>query len=471
MPKLIRLLGDVNKSNTEISNTFRQPLIIKKNSRVGLTGLSAFMADDLGNSVFQINGDGDGEFFISIPTAGADIVSNATVSAGTYDKNTFALALEAGANASGLATDDSTIWGLDHKCSLLDNTLTITSALSVAAFTDGDFNVWEQFGSPINISGTNDNAFDTTGNVGNSSIILEDQIPRVHNYSQWKLATQEGVAITIAARASINSATTYGIKTETNIYKKIFSNVVSNIVDSTNATVATEDGDTVKMEVYAGTVLITIEDAAGDGKGAGNAGTPGEYLYTNAISKAENNLKLYWTMLVAPDAVIEDVQYQTLADNTNKTALCGLKFVTSNKDIPNAKLASFCGFGGQLSLISYEGNPAILKAPEPLLGLNAFGSILVTLDGVGKIASFDGSALSKSADNILYVLNTPASYGQYIQVDVANIFYLDLDNSVDLNVNQLRVRFLSGAGYQSKERVLKFLGNPSVSILIDDSPR
>jgi hypothetical protein len=470
MPKLIRLLGDVNKSNSEISNTFRQPLLIKKNSRVALTGLSAFMADDLGNSVFEIKGDGDGQFFISIPTVGATIVSNATVSAGTYDKNTFALALEAAANASGLATDDSTIRGLDHRCTLSDNTLTITSLLSVASGSPGDFNKWYNK-EQINISETNDNAFNTTGKVGNASIILFEQIPRVHTFSQWKLATILNVNVTISARASLSSAATYGVKTVGNIYQKIFSNNDTNIVDSTGATIATADGDIIKMEVYGGTVVIRIEDDAGVGKGAGNNGVAGEYLYTNAISKAENNLKLYWSMLVAPGAVVEEVLYQTLAADTNITALCGLKFVTSTATVPNSKLATYCGFGGQLSLISYEGNPAILKAPEPLLGLNSFGSILITLDGIGKIASFDGSALSKSADNIIFVLNSPATYGQYVQVDVANIFYLDLDNSTDLNVNQLRVRFLSGAGYQSKERVLKFLDNPSVSILIDDAPR
>jgi hypothetical protein len=123
------------------------------------------------------------------------------------------------------------------------------------------------------------------------------------------------------------------------------------------------------------------------------------------------------------------------------------------------------GFSGDTNAIYYEGLPAKLRAPEPPQGLSENTGVVVSVDGLGKLDSHDGSAFSRSMSNMIYVLNTPDALGQLLQIDVAAPIYLNMNNKFPLNINELRVRFLAFAG----GTVLKFIGKPSLTILIDSA--
>lgn len=483
MPKLIRLLGDSAKSNTEISNTFKQPLIVKPHSRVALVGVSAMMADDLGNNLFQIIGNGDGQYLIGVDGE----VATATVTPGVYDNNQFTQAMQQAANFSGAAIDDKLV-GVDHRFSLTDNILTIDTAYGPYTAGNANFNYWTVIYGVPSVPGTGTNSLDNTkaGN-GTASLILDDVITRVHAQSIWGLTVVAGLDIHVNARHLVSDEAVYGFKTTGSVYNRTINNISAEILDSTGATIAVANGDSVFIETYGGNLRFSITDAAGDGKGSGFGTTPpvaGQYFYQNVISRIVNNETLHWTLLMEEGTKIENCGYSCLSNYAkpystdaaikDSPVSAVLQFVTSDdptEAVSNPTLATYAGFGGIFSAIPYEGNPASLRAPEPMLGLANNGAILVTLDGIGRLQSFDGASQSKSAENIVYVLNSTATLGQYLQIDMQKILYLDLDNEREVNVNQLRVRMLSVAGYQGENRVLKFLGSPSFTFVIDDQPK
>jgi hypothetical protein len=467
MPKLVRLLGDSKKSDTEINNTFREPMIIKPYSRIALVGVSALMSDDLGNSLFEIEGNGDGEF--SIGVEGTVDVIPATITPGIYDIHEFYKAMQIAANYTG-TYDEPDLKGLDHTFELRDNTLTIESAASPYVVGNADFGTWRILygtAAPVAKSG-----LDNDGTGGTASLILDDVIARVHSESNWKLQKISGLQVLVNARHTESSDTTYGFNTVDNLYQKTINGATATIVDSTGATIIPANGDSVFIETFGGTVRYLITDSTGVGRGTGFGTTPlvpGQYQYNNVISRYENNQILHWAVVLQQGVILSNCGYSCITPTGlgNATVSAVLQFQDS-AGANNNKLATYTGFGGIFSPIEYTGRPAVLTAPEPMLGLANQGAVLITLDGVGKIASFDGSQLSKSSTNTVYVMNSAGLYGQYIQIDVASLIYLDLQNSVELNVNQLRARFLSGAGIQTGERVLKFLGTPSLTFVIDE---
>jgi hypothetical protein len=99
-------------------------------------------------------------------------------------------------------------------------------------------------------------------------------------------------------------------------------------------------------------------------------------------------------------------------------------------------------------------------------GIASYPGILVVIDGLGPLQSYDGAGTSKAPDNILYVLNDLAMANNTLRLDIPAPFYLDMNNSSPLNVNELRVRFLPATG-QKQNPALSFSGNPSVTLLID----
>jgi hypothetical protein len=101
-------------------------------------------------------------------------------------------------------------------------------------------------------------------------------------------------------------------------------------------------------------------------------------------------------------------------------------------------------------------------------GLPQYPGILVVVDGLGAFQSFDGASTSRSQDNIIYVLHDLSVVNaNIIQLDVPAPFYLDINNSNPINVNELRVRLLPASG-QENNPVLTFTGKPCVTLLIED---
>jgi hypothetical protein len=119
------------------------------------------------------------------------------------------------------------------------------------------------------------------------------------------------------------------------------------------------------------------------------------------------------------------------------------------------------------SIIPYKGNPAHLQAREELLGLASYPGILITVDGLGPLESFDGSIDSRSQSNIVYVINDLSVVtSNQLQLDIPAPFYLNLKNSAPININELRAQFLPSSGSVTN-KAISFSGKPSLTLLID----
>jgi hypothetical protein len=145
----------------------------------------------------------------------------------------------------------------------------------------------------------------------------------------------------------------------------------------------------------------------------------------------------------------------------NATINAALQFI-NQAGVFNSILAVYAGFTGERNLISYKGDPATLNSRFEVGGLPAYPGVLICLDGMGLLRSYDGAATAKSPANIIYSLSELQSKSQYLQLDIPEPLYLDIGNAKEINVNELRIRLFEAGGYNP----LTFIGNPSFSLMV-----
>jgi hypothetical protein len=476
MPKLIRLQGDSSESNTEIHNTFREPIIVQPNSKVALIGISATMAQDLGNSLFEITGSTDGRFTIAPQAIPVLYVAEAQLDVGVWTLSQLRVKFEEAANFSLSSVDvDSAVatiyQGLDHQIIYDDkfNILTHQSSLEYTNFQTE----WTQDVNATLINSPLYDGFDASGGIVGIRQATKI-VPRVYSTLQATLKNPDTILHSIYAAKTATSSATFGVNAQNGTYNYVENGISHGIVDD-NGLVPASSGDKVTISKYGGSLLILLEDSYGAPIGTGFNAGPGEYLYENVFNKTQNNEILHWSIIVENGGGVSDVEttsisnhYSGLAtsvDDYPVQAFIGFYYQSGFDVIDNPTLSTYMGFSGDTNIILYEGLPAKLRAPEQPQGLSENAGVVVAIDGLGKLDSHDGSAFSRSMSNMIYVLNTPDTLGQLLQLDVAAPFYLNMNNKFPINVNELRIRFLAFAGGS----VLKFIGKPSLTILIDSS--
>jgi hypothetical protein len=267
-----------------------------------------------------------------------------------------------------------------------------------------------------------------------------------------------------------------GLIADSGLYSYTVNGVTKSVADASGQIVASA-GDQVKIERVGGSLVIILLNSVGAPIGGGDPinQNPGYYYYRNVFTKNGNNKILRWSLLVEDGGTISDVKttsifnhyagLSTAVEDDIVSAVLEFAFDVGTTLITNTTLSTYMGFSGDTTPIAYDGSPAKLTAPEPPQGLSENAGVIVAIDGLGKLDSHDGSSFSRSMSNMLYVLNTPDVLGQLLQIDVAAPFYLNMDNKFPINVNELRVRFLTVAG----GTVLKFIAKPSLTILIDSN--
>ena len=459
MVKLIRLLGDSDKSNSEIRNTFRQPIMIGANAKVALVGASALLTDDLVNENFVID---DFNKYFYWTTDASGLVSYLTN--GSYSAHELVNEFAIGANYAGTAAGGV---GVHHTTSLVDNHFVLTSHRALIA--DPDFNVtndWEvTAGSTTVLTATAITAGVSGATIINSPF-SQAAIPMAHNVFSGTLLDCSGSKNIQIYGAVLGDVKKWGLEVTSGVYYAIVNG--SSVSLTTNWAV----NDTFRMDAYAGSLHITIKDSTGTLKK--------QYDVLDAIPRSSYGsiagvAHYRWNLVLSASTAITTAQCTILYNvpelgtvHDIETAVT-LTFVNPSGRA-NILLSTFLGFGLNGGRpIKYSGNPARLQARGEMLGIAAYPGILVAIDGLGPLESYDGAANSSAQDNILHVINdlSVVSNNQ-LQLDIPAPFYLNMKNPKPITITELRARFLPATGQKSNP-VLEFTGKPSLAILIDDS--
>lgn len=456
MVKLIRLLGDSDKSNSEIRNTFRQPIMIKPNARVALVGASALLTDDLVNENFVI--DDYNKYF----NWNIDASLECSLTNGSYSAHGLADEFSIAANYAGTATNGV---GVHHATAIVDNHFVLTTHRALIETPDFNTTDWEI------LSGSTTTLTASAITAGGSGCYLVNSpfsqaaIPMVHNVFSGTLLDCSGKNIEIYG-AILGSSKRWGIQVTAGVYYAIVNGASVSL--ATNWAV----NDVFRMDAYAGSLHITINSSTGTLKK--------QYDVLNAIPRSSYGSVAgvahhRWNIVLAANAAITSCVCTTLYNAPELGVVHDIESaVTLTFANPSGRanilLATFLGFGLNGGRpIKYSGNPAKLQARGEMLGAAAYPGICVCIDGLGPLQSYDGAANSYAQDNILHVINDLSVISNnQLQLDIPAPFYLDMNNSKPVSITELRARFLPVTGQKSNP-VLEFTGKPSLAILIDDS--
>lgn len=454
---LLRLLGDSNQSNVEVRNSFKEPVLIKADSQVALTGINAQLKtfDVPASSVMQVGAGGANVGPAVYKQVGVRITQ------GSYSSYGFAREAELAFNypivdASSVAVLQNQLLGVDEKVTIDKGYLNIETRQTNLA--NVVLNDWLSYADdPFEISG---NSFTATASSGGLTILASpNRIPRLSS----KITATFGNCSTVAAGLQV-----VNFGDESNIYwglETSGSNWFVKKGDVSGGTgidtgVACLDGDQMSMYQYGGVVTI--------------------YKGTNAIYTSpagfvpresfDRNLQtLSFQVFAGEDGEVSNIQATELdgpdlaANLKNEVAMqAGIQFKNLS-GVNQIELADYFGFPKIFDPIQYRGNPAILIAGSPMQAIPNWSGIIVCLEGIGLLQSFDGAKDSRSPANILYVINELKGVNnEFLQVDFPSPIYLNLKNGKDVNISDLRIRMLEAGGFNP----VKFDGKPSFTLVV-----
>ena len=463
MVKLIRLLGDSEQNNTEIRNTFRQPIIVKPNAKVALVGASAYLTDDLSNEEFTISSTDNSPYF-KIGEVGTEMSAEMTI--GDYTAHSLIDEFATAANYAGTVTRGL---GLHHQTRIIENRFNLET--HKALFEINDFNEateWDVIDGTMTAVG----AGSATASAGAGGTLVSDivssTVPMVHNKFKVKLNDISGTN-TFSAYDSYGLKYLFGFEVSGGVYNKVINDVKTPLATA-GTPITWQASDVVTMETYAGGYHLTIDSSAGVVKKQVDdlLALPRSWYGPNIHSGFKWYLEMVQSSAIS--SCYATTVYgaggiqSTLKDSASN---CSLQFVTAGGSL-NKTLATYLGFPNEgNNPILYNGNPASLGGLEEMSGIPANPGILVTIDGLGPLQSYDGAGQSKAPDNIIYVINDLTNLNSnQLQIDIPAPFYLDLNNANPININELRARFLPATGYKLNP-TLSFSGKPSLTLLID----
>lgn len=476
MVKLIRLQGDSDVNNEEIRNKFRQPIILKPNAKVALLGASALLNDRIVNESFVI---GNTNKFLKIGvqpnnyTTGPLLQYNAEIANGNYGIYEFTEELGTALNYS--CTDSCGSY-CQFQTSVAEGVLNVTAHRTnpeQPKFNDTSF--WSFYdGSASSIS-----EIGLTAGAAGASLSTAARkncsIPVFHNFFRFTAVdASAGMVLNASAFDDVLLPVShiFGVRIDAsgNYYARWHNETTPLSPNEASFGSAWAANDVVRMWTRSGYLTITVHSSSNVLKGT--------YSQPNRVPRAfykPNGDKFDWDLDLPAGTSITSCLFTILinipdsAQNLQDVeGRFSLQFVTPTGS-PNNLLATYCGFALiGTSQIPFNGNPAVIKGRDQMLGVAVYPSILVAVDGLGPLQSYDGSSDSKSQDNIVYCINDlTVIKSNQLQLDVPNYFSLNINNNAAINVSELRARFLPSAGSASN-RALTFSGKPSLSLLIED---
>jgi hypothetical protein len=456
MSTLLRLLGDSNQSNTEVRNSFKEPVLIKADSQIALTGVSALLKtfDVPANSVMQVGAGG-----ANVGGGAPYKQVGARITQGSYTSYGFAKEAELAFNypivdASSVSVLQSQLLGVDEKITIDSGYLNVeTRQTNMANVVLDDW--LSTFDDPFEISG---NSFTATDVSGDKTVLASpNRIPRL---SSKITATFENCSTIEAGLQVVDfgdvSYSYWGVQSGTNWFLTKGDVLDPDTIDTD---IACSDGDTLTMYQYGGVVTIVV--------GTETFVSPAGWVPRSVFDR--NSQTLSYQVFAETDGEVSNIQATELdgpdlaANLKNEVSMqAGIQF-KNLAGVNQPELADYFGFPREFDPIQYRGNPAILVAGSPMQAIPNWSGIIVCLEGIGLLKSFDGSKDTKSPSNILYVINELKGVNnESLQIDFPSPIYLNLKNGKDVNISDLRIRMLEASGFNP----VKFDGKPSFTLVV-----
>ena len=469
MVKLLRCIGDVTQSDTEIRARFDDPLIVKANSKVALLNCKVQFPNIIAEGqITIITGVND-----TLTVDGTEV----TIPAGVYGVGSAAgldgtlealIALDCGTLGSATV-------GVDYRVDIgsnLTNQFELTKTASSLALAK-----WDDW---LAIEGTPDL---TTDGVYKSDLTYPDAEQvisqyRVPNASFQFQATVSAVSPNVLNGPDDNgwSFGVFGGLTEQyeigvfdsgadHVYFYRDMNNDPNGYNVLSPALTSAVGDILTISRSSDTVTFSVK------RGGAVVRTATTTLDFEDIFGVYDDSPSPFAFIKNLDPLLElsDVKLTLTESGVEST----LRTIPTNLrlELGSQSLAHYLGFAG-LGPFTNIGDPAVIKSPTPINPDFQTAGVLVTIDPL-VLDSYDGDTRGttgkKGRDSILAVLNSTENFGRNINLDVNFPVALDVKNARDFNVNQLSIRFKD----QSNGGILQFAKNAVVTLVIygpDESP-
>jgi hypothetical protein len=168
------------------------------------------------------------------------------------------------------------------------------------------------------------------------------------------------------------------------------------------------------------------------------------------------------------DPLLELSNIRATLTETDVDAVLRTVPTTLTLSLGSLTLANYLGFA-TAGPFTGRGDPAVITSPAPINPDFQTAGILITIDPL-VLDSYDGDTRTiitdrggkKGRDSILAVLNSTENFGRNINIDVNFPVALDIKNARDYNLNQLSLRFKD----QSNGQVLEFAKNAVATLVI-----
>ena len=517
MVKLIRLKANASDNNTEINNTFKQPLIIEPNSRIALAGLDVHLRD-------------------IAPTEGFPIVApNNTLK---VDGTTLTLAPPVDVNGdpssytlADLEKETNAQMGLNAVSWRLNDVPKFPGGMNYQLSSNDSKFTFTKFHSPLRATKVESNYTAATGNattaesVAGGTIVGQDDSPDVsyivsnrivpngsfatsfhvnrsaaqgNNAIEWSVRPDEGWDEIIVA-AGINAAGNYYTVfngddgDSAHVLLQGPTAIAGAFVVGKQYTIlvpGTTDFTLIgAADSQAGTVFTATGVGLGDGTAAiGSASglnerieiiragtevtvsffeTDGSTLKDTIVYALTKDMwESYWGSIHCkylceiPQGSRGSISYlhTTELDLDFRTGL-GSSSTTLTLEFLSTILRLYFGWKTK-GPFKNTADPAVLTSPGIISGENTNPGITVCVDPF-ILDSYDGSDTSKFQSNILYVIHDTSAFMKNVSMEISPHIALDIRNDSAMSLNQMRVLFRDVGG-----NPISFLGLPLVTIVI-----
>ena len=457
MVKLIRLKANANTNNTEINNTFKQPLIIQPNSKIALAGLDVHLRDITKTEEFPIASPDN-----TLKVDGTTLtLTPATYTLSDLQQESVG---QMGLNAvSWRLADEPTNrfpGGMNYQLQSDDSKFTFTKFKSPLrpAEVGSEYFVATGYATTIDTLGggtitgdadSDDALIASDKIVPNGSFRIEFNVNRSatqgNNAIEWSVRPDERWDEIVVA-CGINAAGNY---------YTVFNN--DNVAGKTvvPGPIASELNDQITITRAGTEITIEIRDVDG-------------VLKHTAITYAltSDMWNSYWAfshckyICEIPQGSLGSLsKIQTTGLDLDFRTGLGSSSTTLTLEFLSELLALYFGWKTKGPFM-HTADPAKLTSPGIISGENSNPGIMVTVDPF-ILDSYDGSDTSKFQSNILYVIHDTSAFSKNVSMEINPHIALDIRNENAMLLNQLRVTFRDVNG-----NPFKFLGLPLVTLVI-----
>lgn len=460
MVKLIRMKANSTDNNSEINNTFKQPLIIEPNSRIALAGLEVDIASRSGNATFTMDANTNSITVDNTPL---------TLPNGSYSLRQFQsqTRTQLGLNtvtwraASGLTFPGGMDYGLDLNAAHVFNFLKF-KAPQARAKVKTEYQLLSGTPASLNDIGTitcnaaspAETKLNSFNIVPNSSFQTSFVINKVGGGGiaefDWSVRDNTFAKVFLSIGIDADGVYSYQFNDGT----------ATRIISASNPAVFTAAVLNDKVVVNRSGTELTINIYSANRT---------QKAVTTTLTVTETIWEKFWGaghcyyFFEAPQpsqASITNIETSEIDRDFRGNSVTGSVPTTLNLTFGNERMALYYGF---LSVgpLKNTGDPASITGPTSALGDNQYPGLMVTVDPF-ILESYDGASDARYQSNILYVIHDTKNFGHSISTEITPHIALSIRNDTAMSLNQMRIAFRNSVS----NAPLTFVGQPVVTLVI-----